>query len=194
MQVEGDAEEAEDTLAGVTVGALRNWLRQVGVACTLRPPRFPASQALLVAVPSVPTVHVQHAPWDGPGSHALCRRRGQGRELSYQILGLAARLAPEALPGSPEAWAAALAGGLPDLHHQHLRLMERHILIPMLQSTPPHARCAGFSFRRHVCLRLTSLVSTFAVGDVELFTLCQALALSLCCVVPVHTGLNRSGP
>jgi hypothetical protein len=28
-QVEGDAEEAEDTLAGVTVGALRNWLRQV---------------------------------------------------------------------------------------------------------------------------------------------------------------------
>ena len=29
MQVEGEAEEAEDTLAGVTVGALRNWLRQV---------------------------------------------------------------------------------------------------------------------------------------------------------------------
>lgn len=91
IKVEGEAEEAEDTLAGVTVGALRNWLRQ-------------------------------------------------GRELSYQILGLAARLAPEQLPGDPAAWVAALTGALPDLHHQHLRIMERHILIPMLQTTPPAAR------------------------------------------------------
>lgn len=33
-------------------------------------------------------------------------------------------------------------GTLPDLHHQHLRIMERHILIPMLQTTPPAARCS----------------------------------------------------
>lgn len=32
----------------------------------------------------------------------------QGRELSYQILGLAARLAPEQLPGDSAAWVAAL--------------------------------------------------------------------------------------
>ena len=48
-QVEGE-EEAEDTLAGASVAALRNWLRQ-------------------------------------------------GRELSYQLLGLAARFTPDSLPG-----------------------------------------------------------------------------------------------
>jgi hypothetical protein len=140
MQVEGDAEEAEDTLAGVTVGALRNWLRQVRWPGTPRPASIPAPRAPPVAAPDAP-VAACALGCTQPEVHC-CRRHMQGRELSYQILGLAARLAPEALPGSPEAWAAALAGGLPDLHHQHLRLMERHILIPMLQTTPPHARCA----------------------------------------------------
>lgn len=64
----------------------------------------------------------------------------QGRELGYQILGLAARLTPAELPGRPGAWLAALTGGLPDLHLQHIRLMERHVFVPMLQTTPPGAR------------------------------------------------------
>lgn len=40
-QVEGEAEEAEDTLAGVTVGALRNWMRQVRIL------KFPSLKLVL---------------------------------------------------------------------------------------------------------------------------------------------------
>lgn len=159
LQVEGDAEEAEDTLAGVTVGALRNWLRQVG-GPEASPPTQPRCHA-----PCWPPCALR------PGTDlARMQRRcphTQGRELSYQILGLAARLAPEALPGGPDAWAAALACGLPDLHHQHLRLMERHILIPMLQSTPPHARRA-VPFAGPACLPMTCPPAICAVAGVKL--------------------------
>lgn len=64
----------------------------------------------------------------------------QGRELGYQILGLAVRLAPSEPPGGAGAWLATLTGCLPDLHPQHLRLMERHVVIPMLQTVLAGAR------------------------------------------------------
>jgi hypothetical protein len=79
----------------------------------------------------------------------------QMREELYQTLGaIAAQIAgfyqmTAALP----AWAAALVGDLPMMPTQHLRLLTRHVITPLVKACPPAHRSAP--------RRCISLITTF---------------------------------
>lgn len=68
----------------------------------------------------------------------------QMREELYQTLGaMATQVAgfyqmTAVLPG----WAATLVGDVHSMPNQHLRLLTRHVIIPLIKACPPAHRCS----------------------------------------------------
>lgn len=67
----------------------------------------------------------------------------QVRESLYQGLGVIASQAAGAFAAGPDAralWLPALAGGLSAMPMQHVRLLIRHIVLPLCRHCPPAHR------------------------------------------------------
>jgi hypothetical protein len=93
----------------------------------------------------------------------------QMREETYQTLGaLASQVAGfyEAAAALP-AWAAALVGDLPSMPNQHLRLLLRHIIIPLVKACPPV----------HRSVHLPETAASFFLIKFSIPTTCQALCM-----------------
>ena len=83
----------------------------------------------------------------GPSVGSLRAWLRQVRETLYQAVGAVAA-APVGLygvsppPASPDAWRAALADGLTVAAPRHVRLLERHVVMPLIKACPPAERGA----------------------------------------------------
>ena len=112
-----------------------------------RATRAPAARAASSSSPSsAPLAEDDGATLAGPGVGSLRAWLRQARECVVQTLGALASTPPALysvpVPGAPAAWAAALTDGLGHVDPSAVRLLERHVVVPLVRGCPPSHRPA----------------------------------------------------